>query len=1016
MKNYLPNKMYKITLVLLLNTITLIAFAQRITITGNISSGKEMLVGASVFEKGTTNATVTDIDGRYYLKADEKGTLVVSYLGYETYEVAINGRATIDIDMQANEESLKEVVVVGYGTQRKSDLSGSVSSVKGSEIQSIATPSVEQALAGKIAGVLVTPSSGSPGAGAVIRIRGTGTLNNNNPFYVVDGMLLDDISFVNPNDVESIEVLKDASATAIYGSRGANGVIIITTKKGSANKKSQIGFSAFYGAQDLLKNIPLTSGQEYVTLRNEAAKNQKLLTPFPNPESITTNTDWQNEVFKKAVPMQNVNLSARGGNDMMTYAISGDYFKQGGILGNGAYQRLTLRVNNAYKLNNFLTIGHNLSIIDTKNTNSPGLIYDAYYAAPIVAPRDSTGKYNDMASTSGVGNPAATLYYNKFNKGNGFRTVGNFYLDINLMKGLTFRSNFGLDAGTSENRNFTPKYFVSPTQNVEKNSLEVTRSKSQNELFENTLSYDNTFGIHHINLLAGVTAQTYKGNTLQGRITELIGDVNNIEANIEDLLFLNAGQGAQSTNEFPDPGWRMFSTLFRMNYTLKEKYLFTATFRRDGSSRFGPNNRYANFPSFALGWRLKEEPFLKEIDLISNLKLRGSWGIIGNDKISASDVINPAVTTRLDAVFGQTEKIYPGATLTRLSNPDIRWEATTQTDLGLEIGLLNNRFTAEIDWYRRVTNDILTILPIPAYIGTPDPPTVNAAQVLNTGFDLNLNWRDKVGKSFGYSIGLIGSSVHNEVLFLGDGKSEIFGGSVGEGGKLGSRTVVGQQIGAFYGYQVAGIYQNAEQLDKLPKRANEVAGKDVFAGDLAYADTDGDGVITTKDRTFIGNPIPSFIYSANIRLDFKGIDFSMQINGVSGNKIMNSKRLARFSTGNFEKTFLNRWTAEGTSNLEPRVTIGGRNYEVSERFLEDGSFTSIRNIQLGYTLPLSISQKIKVQNLRVYVSATNLKMWTNYSGYTPEIVNDSLDVFAVGIDRGAYPVAKTVNVGINATF
>ena len=397
------------------------------------------------------------------------------------------------------------------------------------------------------------------------------------------------------------------------------------------------------------------------------------------------------------------------------------------------------------------------------------------------------------------------------------------------------------------------------------------------------------------------------------------------------------------------------------------------------------------------------------------MKLRGSWGILGNEKISA-DAKSPPVTDRLDAVFGQDEKFFPGASITRLSNPDLHWEETRQADVGVEIGILNNRLAAEIDWYNRSTYDILAELPIPAFIGASAPPIVNAAKVQNTGFDINVRWQDRVKQNFGYNISVIVSTVHNEVLSLGEGKTEIFSGGVGEGGKLGTRTVVGSPIGAYYGYKVAGVFQNAEQVNSLPKRSNETPLKDVFPGDLIYADLDNDGVITTNDRTYLGNAIPNLMLSCNIGADFMGFDMSILFNSVQGNKVLNAKRLARFSTGNFEKTFLNGWTAEGTSNFEPRVTIGGRNYEVSDRFLEDGSFTSIRNAQIGYTLPLSISAKIKLQSLRIYAAATNLKMWTKYSGYTPEIVNGSLDVFSVGIDRGVYPVARTINFGINATF
>ena len=994
-----------------------------ITVQGKVTDAKntEALVGVSIVVKGTTTGTLTDIDGNYTLeKVAPNAVLTFSYVGYLSQDVVVTNKK-INIELQEETSLLKEFVAVGYGTQKKSDLTGAVGSVKGKDLQSIATGSVDQALAGKIAGVFVTPSSGSPGAGAVIRIRGTGTLNNANPVYVVDGMILEDINFLNPNEVESIDVLKDASATAIYGVRGANGVIIVTTKKGEAGKKSSISLSSYYGQQSLMKQIPMTNGSEYVLLRNEAAKNQGLPTiPFPNPEKYGVGTNWADEIFRAGAPMQNVNLSARGATDIMSYSISGDYFKQDGILRGGDFQRLSLRINNDYKLNKFIKLGHNFSLVDQKNNNAAGVIYDAYYAAPIIAPRDSLGKFSNVNTTSGVGNPVATQYYNSFNKGKSFRTVGNFFIDLTLFKGLTFRSNFGLDLVNAEGRSFTPVFFVSDIQQSKESSLNAYRNKSVNKLWENTLNYDRTFGKHHINLLAGTAAQSFDFVQLVGSGTNLLGDVNNLEKSLDDLLFISKDvvQGARSVEESSVLS-RTSSLLFRVNYTLNEKYLLTASFRRDGSSLFGRDRRYGDFPSFALGWRLKEEAFFKEKEWLSNLKLRVGWGATGNGNIDriAGDTKSPKVKGGLDAVFGADERFRPGGTLLKLANPQLGWEATTQTNVGFEIGFLNNRLTAEIDWYNRNTADILIRLPIPYYVGVEEPPVVNAGKVVNRGFDLNLGWRDRLkGSLLGYHFNIVASTVQNEVLTLGQGKEELTGGDVGEGGKLGTRTVVGSTIGAFYGYKVAGIYQNAEQLKSLPKRANETAGTDVKIGDIAYADTDGDGVITTKDRTFLGSAIPNFIFGFNIGADWKGLDFSMQINGVRGNKIINSKRLARFSTGNFEQSFLNRWTAEGTSNLEPRVTIGGRNYEVSDRFVEDGAFTAIRNLQVGYTLPLSIARHLKMQSLRIYVSATNLKMWTKYSGYTPEIVGDSFDVLSVGIDRGVYPVAKTVSAGFSVTF
>ncbi len=1000
-------------------------FAQKHLITGTVTDGKAPLPGVSIIIKGTQTGTTTDIDGVYKLDAEDDATFVFSFVGFYTQEIPLAKRRFVDIVLAENTENLNEVVVVAYGTQAKSDLTGSVSSIKAKDIQGIATGSVDQALQGKFAGVLVTPTDGTPGAAAIIRIRGTGTLNNSNPLFVVDGLLIDDIDFVNPNDVETVSVLKDASATALYGARGANGVILITTKHGVSGK-GQISVSSYYGTQELSKKIPLTNATQYGILRNAAAKNFNQPVPFPNPENLGVGTDWQDFIFQKA-PIRSMNVAARGGNDFMTYSISGDYLKQDGILKGGDFERYSLRINNEYKVNNYFKVGHNIAVISSKSNLSPGMIYNAYYAAPTSVVTDTAGKFGNTTSEANVGNPAAQLYYERYNYTTSFRTVGNVYADVTLMKGLTFRSNVGIDWSLVNDKKFVPMFFVTDIQKLDNNYLDVSRKTNINKLFENTLTYDKTFGKHHINVLVGLTTQFNDNAYLKGHGTNLTNDANNISGDIESLLYLNQATKGQTVSEGSDNryNWRMFSQLYRVNYTFNERYLITASLRSDASSKFGPNRRVGNFPAVAVGWRLKEEDWFKNVEWLSALKLRGSWGIVGNEKIDQT-AKSPPVTSKLDAIFGTDERFSPGATISKLSNPDLHWEQTQQTDFGLEMGFFKNRLTTEIDFYNRKTIDILTALQIPAYIGTSDPPTVNSSTVVNRGFDINLGWRDKTAGKFGYYINGILATVHNEVLFLGENKSEIFGGGVGEGGKLGTRTTIGSSIGDFFGYKVAGVYQNADDLKNLPKRTGEVAGSDVKIGDLIYQDTNKDGVIDSKDRVNLGSAIPNYTFSINLGADYAGFDASMQISGVRGNKVLNAKRLARFSTGNFESTFLNGWTETNPSNFEPRVTIGGRNYEVSDRFIEDGSFTSIRNVQIGYTLPLNIAKSLKMQSLRIYASVTNLKMWTSYSGYTPEITNfgasktpgitEDGDSYSIGIDRGVYPVGRTYSFGVNVVF
>lgn len=987
----------KCSFILCLLLTTHLAIAQE-SISGTAADNGQPLAGVTLRIKGTALGTITDSEGKFQLQVPKlQDTLLVSYFGYKNQEIPLNGRTTLTITMQEEIRSLDEIVIVGYGVQKKSDLTGAISSVKAEELNKIPTASVEQALQGKVAGVLVTPSSGTPGAGAIIRIRGTGTLNDASPLYVVDGMLLDDISFLNLNDVGSIEVLKDASATAIYGSRGANGVIIITTNQGKQGSTT-FKFNVYYGQQEVVRQIDLVNAREFAILANEVAENEGRNPTFSNPENFGEGTNWQDVIFDPAA-IQNYQLSANGGSDRMQYNLSTDYFSQEGIIRGSKFERVTLRINNTYNLSKIVNIGHNIALTYNTRDHAAGVVGNAYRADPTVPPIDSAGNFGNTSVNASVGNPEAQIFYNN-NSGFGYRTVGNFYVDLKFHKNFTFRTNLGLDLRHNQNKNFTPVFFVSAIQQNDESRLNVSTDRSRSWLWENTLTFYKEWQSHQLTVLGGITSQDFEFENLGGQRRNFPGTTN-------EFLYLNAGEIEGQTNFNSAFQWSMLSYLFRVNYSLKSRYLLTTSFRADGSSRFGEQNRYGYFPSIALGWRISEETFFQSLKpTLSNFKLRASWGQIGNDKIGAY-AGRAVVTSNLNAVFGPNETLNNGASIITLANSEIRWEETSQFNAGLEIGLFDNRFLAELDYYRRQTDDILVDVPIPAYVGAANNPVINAASVLNTGMDIKLDWRDSIEK-LSYSIGVIGSTVNNEVLALGEGKEEIFGGGLGVGGKLGTRTVVGLPIGAFYGYEVDGIFQNQAEIEQFPNRGVEVPG------DLRFKDIDRDGVITTADRTYLGSPIPNFIYSFNASVEYAGVDFTADFNGVSGNYIINAKKMARFGTYNFENSFLDRWTGEGTSNTEPQVTNGGHNYEMSERFIEDGSFLRLRTVQLGYSLPQTIIDKVGIKKLRLYVSGTNLITWTDYSGYTPEIT--SVSVISVGIDEGVYPIAKTYTAGVNVVF
>jgi len=977
------------------------AWAQQRTIEGTVTSADDgnPLPGVNISVKNTTIGTTTNLEGKYSLTVpDTSNTLVFSFVGYATQEESVNGRNVINVSLEPRSFQADDVVVVGYGTQKKSDLTGSVSSVGEEEISEIPTQSLSDALQGKVAGLNVTPANGRPGSQPTLRIRGVGTLNNADPLFVVDGQLLDDIEFLSPNDVQSVEVLKDASATAIYGSRGANGVVLITTKKGRTGDV-QISIDSYAGFQRVNDKIDMTNAREFAILANESAANEGRPPVFENPEEVTQGTDWQEFAIDDGALITSHSISASGGSSDMTYNISTNYFKQSGVLRGSDFQRVNLRVNNEYFLSDNLDFGHNLTFTFNDSKDEPGgFINNALNADPTITPRNEDGEFTSGTLNGGQGNPAAALAFNN-DEQFGFRATGNLFMEYDFLDNFTWRSTFGLDWERDEETVFVPEFFVDPLQQNQESDLTLTDTKETDWLNENTLRYTNDFGNHSVNALAGLTFQEFVQEQLGG--TRI-----NVPANDPSLFFLNAGETEGQTNFNTSFSWGVISYLFRVNYTFKDRYLFTGTMRRDGSSRFSSDNRWGNFPSVAAGWRLSEEPFMEDMDKISNLKLRFSWGQIGNDKID-TDAQFPVVTPNLTAVFGEDQNIEPGATITELASPNLRWEETEQLDIGFELGLLEDRFTADVDYYNRETEDILVRVPIPGSVGVAAFPLVNAATVENKGFDMNMQWRDQVG-DFNYSVGFVGSTVNNEVLSLGQSRSEILDGNVRNLGLV-TRTVVGSEIGAFWGWKQEGIFQTQEEIDNSPSRGIEQPG------DIKIKDINGDGTINDDDKTFLGSPIPDFTYGINLDFGYKNFDVGLDFDGQLGNEIVNARKPARgFRQLNYEASFLDRWTGPGTSNTEPRVTESGHNFEVLDRFVEDGDFFRLRNVTIGYTLPGSMLEKLDMRNIRIYVRGTNVFTTTDFSGFTPQVGGGP--VTATGIDRGVFPVSSQYTMGVNFDF
>lgn len=953
------------------------------------------LIGVNILEKGTSNGTVTDFDGNFSLEvASPNAILQFSYTGFSPQEIPVGGRSRIDIRMSEESTLLQQIVVVGYGVQKKSDLTGAVGSVKQKDIERIPAANVEQALQGKVAGVYVAPNSGTPGAGAVIRIRGTGTLNNANPLYVIDGMITYDASFVNPQDVQSIEVLKDASAAAIYGSRGANGVIIITTKSGKKRENAVITLSSYYGTQAVTKKIDLLDAAEFAEIYNEL-RGQAY---YPNPAALGVGTDWQDEIFRSA-PIGNVTFSANGGSDRIAYNFSANYFSQDGIIQNSSFERTTLRLNMEYKLNDWLTLGNNVAYASTKSQIAPGVVTSAYRMPPVFAPRDSTGDFTDPTFFGlAIANPAADLFYKSNNHSKGNRLFGNIYGDLRFLKYFTFRSNFGFDRGDGQSRYFEPQFEVSASQRNRNDRLSAGINLNRDWIWEQTLRFEKEWPKHRISALAGYTAEERYGEWMGG-------SRENFPGSADELLFLSAGNDTTQMNYGGAVDEALISYLFRINYSLLDRYLLTVSWRTDQSSRFSEDNRVGNFPSFSVGWNAGQEAFVKNLGLFDRLKMRLSYGILGNQASSSAYPSTGAVTSGLYAVFGPGEDLNQGATLVSLANPNLQWETSRQTDIGLEMGFFKNRLEIEADWYDRFTYDIIAAVPIPDYVGSQGDPIVNTAEVRNRGWDFTINWRNS-GK-FTYNLGATFSPVTNEVVKLAQGKSEIFAAFLQ--GEPASHTVVGLPIGAFYGYRVAGVFQNEQELNSLPKLGGEKVG------DLRYADLDGNGVIDGDDRTYLGSPIPDLTYSFTAGFEWQGLDFAIDFLGQRGNKVFNAKETFRFGVYNWEQHVFDRWREGNPSETEPRITNGGHNYRVSDRYLEDGSFFRLRNVVLGYSLPPEWLSTVKISRFRVFVSGTNIWTKQNYSGYSPEFPNSG-NPFEVGLDFGGYPVAKSWQGGLEVTF
>ena len=1047
--------------------VSMASYAQSISGTVTDDQG-EPVIGASVVEKGKPqNGAITDFDGKFTINVSTGTPIIISYVGFVTQELkATNG---MKVTMKEDAQTLQDVVVIGYGVQKKSVVTAAIAKVSADDLDGKTRLRAEDALKGMAAGVQVTSASGQPGSKSMIRIRGIGTINNSEPLYIIDGMPTnqDGMESVNPYDIESIEVLKDAASGAIYGARAANGVILVTTKKGKLGKAS-INYNFSYGWQSAWKKRDVTGATDYAILQNERAVQKGQAPLYPDPFNLTDangdkisgfGTNWQDLLFNDNAPIVQHDVSISGASEKVNYYLSLGYFTQEGIIGGNYgqsnYNRLTINSNTQYNLFddskertflNKLDVGANLSYMRVHNTGidanstwgSP--LGSALYLAPTLpvtlngakgqALIDQYSQYDLYRDANGnpytvpgfIGsyqeqnNPIAMMQGNPTkNYSHKFRP--KFSIDLQLWDALKYHftysaelSFWGYDAATLQ------KYYLSGNNNADHTSATSYKGNNCTWQVENTLTYDKVFGKHSIGVVLGQSALKSKGDELGGSHWNL---VNTSKPSINyttggDLELSTDADGKITGAKSLVGAWggpyvehRLSSLFARLSYNYDERYMAQFTIRRDGSSRFGANNKYGTFPSFSLGWNVMNEKFMEQTrDWLTNLKVRGSWGKNGNDNIG--DFAYTTLTTSgasSNYYFGQTASMIYGSKANRLANEDLKWEESEQTNIGLDLGFFSNKLTFSVDYFVKKTNGMIIEMPIPSYVGEARP-LANVGDMENKGIEFELGYKWNIADAQ-FAIKGNASYLKNELKNLGNDTGFLnFGISQFSDG--GTRAENGQPFPFFYGYKTNGILQNKAEADAY----NAQYGTTSEPGDFRFVDVNGDNKITSDDRTNIGNGVPDWTFGLNFDAAWKGFDLSVFFQGVSGADVFDATYRQDVASGNYPTWVLQRWTGEGTSNTVP--TLGkSENWVCSDMYIQDGSYLRLKNITLGYTLPRHFTQKINISRLRVYVRAENLFTWTKYWGFDPEIGSGST---SLGVDYGVYPQARTWTVGFNVSL
>lgn len=1021
-----------------------------INVSGTVKdSTGEPLVGVTVLENGTSKGTSSDIDGNFRITVADGATIRFSYIGYNPKVMKAAPKMEVVLDVAAN--TLDEVVAIGYGTQKKSVVTASISKVGSDELQMTAPVRVDNALKGLASGVTVTSASGQPGAAARVRIRGIGTINNSDPLYIVDGMPIEGgLDYLNPADIASIEVLKDAASGAVYGARAANGVVLVTTKQGKEGK-TKVTYDFSYGWQSVAKKRNVLNASEYAMMMNEGSINSGVAPIYTNPASYGTGTDWQKEVFNNNAPVMNHQVSVSGGSTRVNYLFSVGYYDQEGIIGGNFdrsdYQRFTLRSNVGATLFdmsekrtwlNKATIQTNLAYtriksrgIETNSTwGSP--LGSALAMSPILTPYLEKGSaeeaaqldylkdqaaYVPMYGPDGrlvmvptafgnfqeMSNPIANLSL-PGNKNWSHKFVGNFTGDLQIWDNLHYRISYGADLSFWGYDGYTPIYYLRDGGYSDHSSTTSTSERGLVWQIENLLSYDKTIGDHSFNIILGQSAKESSGYYLGGSRNHII----NYDRPWIDASTGLAADGDMSAWGAPQAKSRLASYFARASYDFDARYMIQFTIRRDGSSRFGSNNHWATFPSVSAGWNIMNEKFMEKADWLNNFKLRASWGKNGNENIGNFQYV-ALTSTNNNAIFGNPGSIAVGTKPSQLANPDLRWEESNQTDIGIDLGFLSNRITFTADWFLKNTEGMLMRMSLPQYVGE-SIPFGNVGKMRNWGLEFDLGYRQTFFNDLYVGVNINASYLRNKLIEYGNEQGwENLDSFQGVGTIL--RAQNGLPFPYFYGYKTDGIIQNMAEANAY----NTKYGTSLVPGDVRFVDVDGNGSINEDDRTNIGCGTPDWTYGASITLGYKGFDFNIFFQGVAGNDIYDATRRIDARSVNLPSWMLNRWTGEGTSNRIPRYVIGdGYNWQSSDLYVYDGSFCRLKNMQLGYTIPQNLTRRIGVQKFRAFVAVENLATWTKYHGYDPEISSGSEK--SSGVDFGVYPQARTWTIGFNIEF